>query len=151
MSPFVRVSLIALGLAAVFTGFVFRETIYLNLRDPDALLTGWQDYSAAEFAGYLDRGDPVLVEVYASWCPTCLLQHRALLALETNGTALPVRAVRVDFDRDQDFIQRYYIQGTGFMMLFKGGSEIDRRAGLVTPEQITSFLSDNGFAVTTAP
>jgi len=139
---------ITTGLCALFLVGILSQyqLIYLNLRGADALAGGWQDYDPVVFADHIDSGAPLLVEVYASWCPTCLLQHRALKTIAATGPALPVPAMRVDFDRDQDFIQRFHIQGTGFMMLFARGMEVDREAGLVTPEDIRNFLHRNGYS-----
>ena len=93
----------------------------------------------------MSRGEPLLVEVYASWCPTCLLQHKALETLHEEGRGPKIRAIRVDFDRDEDFRRAFGFNHTGTMVLFNQGRETARQSGLVTPDKIEAFLAQNGF------
>ncbi len=131
-----------IGLIAIL---LWGNLIYMNLRPSDPILPGWEEYSAPRFEELMQRGEPMLVEVYASWCPTCLLQHRALQSLHAAGRGPEIRAIRVDFDRDTEFLERYAFRHTGTMVLYNNGREAARKAGLVTPEKIEAFLNDNGF------
>lgn len=130
------------GLVAIL---LWGNLIYMNLRPSDPILPGWEEYSTLRFEELLARGEPMLVEVYASWCPTCLLQHEALETLHNEGRGPKVRAIRVDFDRDRDFVERYNFRYTGTMVLYHQGREKAREAGLVTPDKIEAFLAENGF------
>lgn len=114
--------------------------IYMNLRPADPLLQGWETYQPQAFAELLRGPEPVLVEIYASWCPTCLAQQKAFRALSSRGQLPHIRYVRVDFDRDRDFVSRYRVEGTGLLIFFDEGREIARAGGLVMPEDIDRFL-----------
>lgn len=131
-----------IGLIAIL---LWGNLLYMNLRPSDPVLPGWEEYSTPRFEELMQRGEPLLVEVYAPWCPTCLLQHRALETLHAEGRGPQIRAIRVDFDRDTDFLERYAFRHTGTMVLYNHGRETARQAGLVTPEKIEAFLSNNGF------
>ena len=130
------------GLVAIL---LWGNLIYMNLRPSDPILPGWEEYATPRFEELMARGEPMLVEVYASWCPTCLLQHKALETLHEEGRGPQIRAIRVDFERDADFINKYGFRSTGTMVLFNDGREVVRQAGLVTPEKIEAFLGQNGF------
>lgn len=133
------------GFVGLIAIMLWGNLIYMNLRPADPIIPGWEDYSSARFEELMARGEPLLVEVYASWCPTCKLQHEALETLHDQGRGPKIRAIRVDFDRDKDFLDRYAFRGTGTMVLFNKGTEIKRQAGLVTPDKIVAFLAQNGF------
>lgn len=135
-----------LGFIGLIAIILWGNLIYMNLRPADPILPGWENYSAESFNARLEAGEPMLVEVYASWCPTCLLQHRALETLHTEGRGPKIRAIRVDFDQDTDFTARYGFNHTGTMVLFNEGREVVRVTGLVTPEKIQNFLARYGFA-----
>jgi thiol-disulfide isomerase/thioredoxin len=120
---------------------LFGNRIYMNLRPSDPILPGWEEYDHAKFETRLAAGEPMLVEVYASWCPTCLRQHKAFEELEEAGKAPNVRAIRVDFDRDIEFRKKFNLNYTGTLMVFKGGEYIAEGAGLVTVEKIDDFVS----------
>lgn len=118
---------------------------YMNVRDDDPLLSGWQDYNAAAFENLLADGKPVMVEVYAPWCPTCLAQHKAFEALESEGKRPNLATIRVDFDRDVDFRKTYNINYTGTILLFEGGKLTAVQGGLTSPEKLEGFLAGKGY------
>jgi len=135
-----------LGVTGVIAVILGSALIYMNVRSADPILPGWEEYSPARFEELMASGEPVLMEIYASWCPTCLLQHRAFEELHETGRAPEIRAVRVDFDRDTSFIQAHEYQGTGMLVLFKNGREVAREAGLVSGDKILGFLKANGIS-----
>lgn len=130
-----------IGLTGLIAIVLWGNLAYMNLRPADPVLPGWEDYSASRFADLMARDEPVLVEIYASWCPTCLLQHRAFEDLQTQGAAPTIRAVRVDYDRDEAFVKAHGFKGTGTLVVFRGGRPIAQAAGLVTPEKIRAFIT----------
>lgn len=132
-----------IGLIAIL---LWGNLIYMNLRPSDPILPGWEEYSTPRFEELMARGEPLLVEVYASWCPTCLLQHRALDILHAEGRGPNIRAIRVDFERDLDFVRKYDFRYTGTMVLFNDGRETARATGLITADKIEEFLKSQGFS-----
>lgn len=117
--------------------------IYMNVRGDDAVLAGWQDYRAMNFEYARRSGEPTLVEVYASWCPSCFIQHRALENLQATGRIPRMTAFRVDFDRDKDFLARHKVQATSTLILFEDGREVARSYGLTEPDAIEAFVTAN--------
>ncbi len=136
----VLIVVILAGLAAIVALSPVGERIYMNLRPADPLLQGWEEYEPKAFDRLLKGPEPILVEVYASWCPTCLAQQKAFRALSSRGQLPHIRYVRVDFDHDRDFIARYRVEGTGWLIFLDEGREVARAGGLVTPEDIDRFL-----------
>ncbi|WP_374763601.1 thioredoxin family protein [Yunchengibacter salinarum] len=143
MKAFLKKAWATVGITGLIAIGLFGHLLYMNLRPADPILAGWQPYEAASFNETLQNGDPMLVEIYASWCPTCKAQHEAFETMVDNGTAPNIRAVRVDYDDDPAFLKRYGIRGTGILMLFDDGREIARAAGLTTPKRIQAFISQH--------
>lgn len=130
----------SVGISGLIIAALFGQLIYMNLRSADPILPGWEDYSEARFTELMARNEPVMVEIYAPWCPTCLLQHRALNSLQEQGRGPKIRALRVDFDRDSAFIERYGFKQTGMIIIFKNGQQYERASGLVTADKIEAFM-----------
>ena len=128
------------GVSGIIIAALWGNLIYMNLRPSDDILEGWAEYTPAHFEQLMATDEPVLVEIYASWCPTCLLQHKAFETLVDEGRAPRINAVRVDFERDVDFIQKHKFLGTGYLLIFRSGKEIKRASGLITSEKISQFL-----------
>jgi len=131
----------SIGLTGLIAIALWGNLAYMNLRPADPVLPGWEDYSPSRFEALMARDEPVLVEIYASWCPTCLLQHRAFEDLQDQGNAPQIRAIRVDFDRDESFIKAHGFTGTGTLVVFRNGRRIAQASGLVTPEKIHAFIT----------
>ncbi|MBB4210711.1 thioredoxin [Rhodothalassium salexigens DSM 2132] len=116
------------------------DRLYLAVRPADTMPSGWQDYRALAFERAQSRGEPVLVEVYASWCPICRVQNDAFEALSAAGGTPQLRAFRVSYDRDKDFLQQFGVAKTGTLLLFHNGEEVARAANLTSPDAIDRFL-----------
>ena len=132
----------SVGTSGLIIAALWGNLIYMNLRSDDTILAGWENYETTRFEELMATGEPILVEVYASWCPTCLLQHKAFETLVEQDNAPRIHAIRVDYEEDTDFTQKYQLLGTGMLILFENGKEKTRAAGLVTAEKIAGFLSD---------
>lgn len=127
-------------LLSVFVIYQLGNLAYMNLRSADPILPGWEEFDEAKFDMRNARGEPMLVELYATWCPVCKAQHEAFEQLQAQGKAPNVRAVRVDFDRDQEFINKLGNVYTGTLLIYKDGKELVRASGLTSPEKIEAFL-----------
>ena len=132
----------SVGISGLIVAALFGNLIYMNLRSSDPILPGWEEYNAERFDELMTRDEPVMVEIYASWCPTCLLQHRALMTLHEEGRSPNIRAVRADFDRDVAFRERHGFRHTGIIVVFQNGNETHRASGLVTADKIEAFITD---------
>ncbi|WP_281300743.1 MULTISPECIES: thioredoxin family protein [unclassified Iodidimonas] len=133
-------ALLLVVLGAVLAVSPLGSLLYMNVRGADPLLAQWQDYEPVAFEGALQAGDPVLVQIYASWCPTCEAQHQSFTALENKGRVPDARLFRVDFDRDGAFLEKHEVQSTGLLLVFRNGVEVARQGGLVDEGSILSFL-----------
>lgn len=136
-------TIIAIVLGA-FLAFRFGHLAYMNLRPADPLPLAFEDYEPARFEAALASGEPVLVEIYAAWCPTCKAQHEAFTLLAAEGAVPKARGFRVDYDRSPEFLARYRIGGTGLLLSFRNGRETARAGGLVDRQSLRRFLAAEG-------
>jgi thiol-disulfide isomerase/thioredoxin len=88
-----------------------------------------EPYSKAAFDRMIASGEPVLVHVHASWCPVCKAQEPTLSSLATDPATKAARQVRVDFDKDKDFLAAHKVGSQSVILVFKGGRETGRIAG----------------------
>lgn len=103
--------------------------IWMNLRPPDPLPAGFEAYSADAFRSAQRAGQVVLVDVYASWCPTCKAQQEILSDLLEDPEYASTRAFRVDFDSDREFLRTHGVRSQSTLMLFEGEHEVSRSVG----------------------
>ncbi len=101
-----------------------------------ALAAGVKPYDAESFAKALAAG-PVVVHVHAEWCPVCKAQQPALEKLSTDAKLSKVGFVRVNFDKDKDFLRAHRVANQSVIVVFKGGKEVARLSGLTDPALIS--------------
>src|SRR5260370_37320641 len=66
-------------------------------------------------------GKLILVDVTASWCPTCKQQHPIVQEIEKATPGLVV--YEVDFDGSKEVLKRFRVQHQSTLIVFKGDNE----------------------------
>lgn len=96
------------------------------------------EYDEAKVQEAMKEGKPVLVEVFADWCPSCKKTH---VALEKALDTMPeVQAFGIDFDKDEELLKRYAVEEQGTLLIVKEGKEVARLAGETSAEKIGEWI-----------
>ena len=90
---------------------------------------GEQPYTQAAFDLAVAAGRPVIVDVQASWCPTCKAQKPIVDALMTEPARTKVTLFKADFDTESALKQRLKVVQQSTFVVFKGGKEVGRSTG----------------------
>jgi len=98
-----------------------------------------EPYEGKSFASAIASG-PVVVHVFAGWCPVCQKQKPILATLARDHALAGVRFVTVDFDKDSHFLRTYRVGNQSVILLFKSGQEVVRLIGVTDPENIRARL-----------
>ena len=109
-----------------------------------AVSSAWagQPYDAKAFAQAQAAGKPILVDVFAPWCPTCAKQKPILEGIEKSRPDLVV--FQVDFDGDKAALKQFRVQYQSTLIVFKGMSEVGRSTGDTNPDSIGALISKAG-------
>ena len=113
----------------------------MNIRDDDPMPYNVQQYSAAAFQDEQDAGHIIMVDVYASWCSTCLSQHKVLENLLQNPSYSEVKGFRVDFEGDLDFVRAHRVNAQSTIIMFNGSREISRTVGVTNDDGINAQVN----------
>lgn len=84
------------------------------------------EYSSQAFAEAQAAGQTIIVDVYASWCPTCQAQQAILEDLKTEAALAEALFVQVNYDRDKDFLRAHRIPRQSVILVFQGEDEVAR-------------------------
>ena len=99
------------------------------------LAAGPTPYEAGSFQSAVAAG-PVVVHVFADWCPVCKAQQPTLASLSGDAKLAKVRFITVNFDKDKDFLRANKVANQSVILVFKGGKEVVRLSGTTDAAKI---------------
>ena len=114
------------------------------------LMAGWIQSASAStsvpftsgaFHAAQDAGKPLLVEVYAPWCPICARQQPILDALEASPAYADVTVFRVDFDSQKSVLQELHVARQSTLIGYHGSTETGRSIGVVEKSAIEALIA----------
>ena len=98
------------------------------------------NYDAKSFAAAQAAGRPILVEIHASWCPTCKAQEPILGNLEKQDRFKNLLVVLIDFDSQKEAVKAFGAQMQSTLIAFKGSVETGRSVGDTNATSIATLL-----------
>jgi thioredoxin 1 len=98
-------------------------------------------YTPQAFDAAQKEGKSILVEIHATWCPTCKAQAPILADLEKDAKFRDLLVVHVDFDSQKDAVRRFGARMQSTLITFKDGKETARSVGVTDRESISDLLS----------
>ena len=105
-----------------------------------ALAATGKPFEMEPFNAARRAGKPILVMVYAEWCPTCRKQDPAVEALMRTPEFAGFEVFRVDFDMQDDVLDAFKVRKQSTLLVFKGDKEVARVTGETRPEAIAELL-----------
>lgn len=66
----------------------------------------------------------ILVDVTASWCPTCARQAKAIAAYREAHPSVPLHVLSVDFDAQKEWVKTFKAPRQSTLILFRGSEQV---------------------------
>ena len=85
-------------------------------------------YDEAAFAAAQAAGKPILVEIGASWCPTCRAQKPIIQSLAAKPEFAELIVFEVDYDSMKPVVRALGARSQATLIAFKGATEVGRSA-----------------------
>jgi thioredoxin 1 len=114
-----------------------------------ALITGWfgtaqaatvQPYQQAAFEAAQKSGEPILLFIEASWCPTCAKERPILQQLYGTPEFANLRVFDIDFDTSKPLLRKLGVQMQSTLIVYHGARETGRMTGATDPSVIQHLL-----------
>lgn len=97
-------------------------------------------FDAKAFEAAQAAGKPILVEVTASWCPTCKAQKPILSELMQKSKFKNLVAFEIDFDTQKDLLRKFGVRMQSTLISFQGKTEVARSTGDTNAASIEAQL-----------
>jgi thioredoxin 1 len=97
-------------------------------------------FTADAFKAAQAEGRTVILEIWASWCPTCRAQSPIVANLAAEPKFTEARVLRIDYDAQRDVVRGFGVRSQSTLIVFKGSEERGRASGITAPQEIRALL-----------
>ena len=97
-------------------------------------------FTAQAFTAAQQDGKPILIDISATWCPTCAKQRPIVSKLMNDPAFRDLVVYQVDFDTQKDVVRAMGAQMQSTLIVFHGGAEKGRSTGETNPAAIRALL-----------
>ena len=97
-------------------------------------------FSQQEFDQLTHEGKPVVLDISASWCPTCKAQKPIIEGLMKQPAYKDVTLLAIDFDSAKPVLKKFKVSMQSTLVGFKGEKEVGRSVGDTTPEGLEGLI-----------
>ena len=102
-----------------------------------------QTFDQASFAAAQAKGDRILVDISATWCPTCKAQKPIISSLADNPVNSDLVIFDVDFDSQKRVVRAFGAQMQSTLIAFRGKTETARSVGDTDPASLARLVASN--------
>ena len=86
-------------------------------------------FSQSAFDKLTYEGRPVVLDISATWCPTCKAQKPIIDNLMKQPAYQDVTLLTLDFDTDKPTLRKFKVTMQSTLVAFKGAKEVGRSVG----------------------
>lgn len=97
-------------------------------------------FDTASFEEAQQRGQRILVDISATWCPTCKAQKPIIDSLAEQPVNKDLVIFAVDFDSQQSVVREFRAQSQSTLIAFQGKTETGRSVGDTDPDSIAALV-----------
>jgi thioredoxin 1 len=105
-----------------------------------AVAAEWKPFTQAALAEALKEGKPILVHIFAAWCPVCRAQKPIIEEFAAEPQYKNLIVFDVDFDTQKDDVRALGARAQSTLIAYKGGKEVGRSVGDTNANSIAEML-----------
>lgn len=108
---------------------------------PNARAAEPQPFTEAAFAAAQAAGKPILVSIWAAWCPVCQVQDPILYRLIKTPAFDDVVMLEIEFDKQTDLVRRFGARQQSTLIVYHGKAERTRSVGETREAALRALLA----------
>lgn len=98
-------------------------------------------FTKSAYDAAIASGQPMLVEISATWCPICKKQKAIMSDLLQDPKFGDLVILNIDFDSQKDLVRAFGAQQQSTLIVYGGGKETGRSVGDTSPKRIQALLA----------
>lgn len=99
-----------------------------------------QPFDQQTFNTLTEQGKPLIVEITASWCPTCKRQKPIIKQLSQQPEFNDLTILSLDFDQDVAARKQLKVNKQSTLIVFKDGQEVTRSTGETRHQKLNELF-----------
>ena len=99
-----------------------------------------KSFSQQEFDKLTHEGKPVVLDISATWCPTCKQQKPIIDGLMKMPAYKDVTLLTIDFDANKALLKTFKVNMQSTLVAFKGAAEVGRSVGDTSPAGLEGLI-----------
>ena len=124
-----RIIPVRLAFAALISAAAIAAPLALAPATAQATAVRHVPFTQAAFAAAQAAGKPILIDVYAPWCPVCRAQQAPIAAAQADPANADLVIFRLDFDGQKTEQRPLRVTGQATLIAFRGRTETGRLQG----------------------
>lgn len=124
-----RIFPVRLAFAALISVAAIATPLALAPATAQATAVRHVPFTQAAFAAAQAAGKPILIDVYAPWCPVCRAQQAPIAAAQADPANADLVVFRLDFDGQKTEQRPLRVTGQATLIAFRGRTETGRLQG----------------------
>lgn len=105
-----------------------------------------QQITTNELREKINNGENFVLDLYATWCGPCKVMLNNLTKvneslIKESASSPKYDIYKFDIDSDMDFVRELGVRSVPTIKIFKGGSEVFSKAGVMTTNEVLGLLN----------
>ena len=97
-------------------------------------------FNQQDFDTLTASGKSVVLDISATWCPTCKAQKPIIDGLMKQPAYNDVTLMTIDFDADKPTLKKFKVTMQSTLVAFKGAKEVGRSVGDTSPAGLEALI-----------
>lgn len=112
-----------------------------------ALALEKEKFSMERFEALQQEGAVIMVDIFATWCPTCARQQEVIADYRANNPDKVFHILEVDFDSQKEWVRHFRAPRQSTILLYAGEEQFWYSVAETRPEVIAAEIDKAVMAV----
>tara|TARA_R110002072_G_scaffold136124_3_gene278327 strand:- start:32148 stop:32552 length:405 start_codon:yes stop_codon:yes gene_type:complete len=115
-------------------------TVMLFILSVPAMALEKEKFTMERFEALQQEGAVIMVDIFATWCPTCARQQEVIAEYRANNPDKVFHILEVDFDSQKEWVRHFRAPRQSTILLYAGEEQFWYSVAETRPEVIAAEI-----------